>query len=174
MNVAELRDRYAAMSDDQIVQLASESGLFPEAAQALNEERTKRALTEEDVADHVREVARRQLQMKAGNNVFFRSRGTGIAFRGKRFASQEDQRLGIQLRTRWFVLSWIPLFPLGTYRIRYSGPPPRFWHRNTTCDIVSQERLDWRMIFQVWSIAASVLLLVCLTLWLFIQFRVVR
>lgn len=111
--------------------------------------------------------------MQAGSNVFFRVRGTGIAFRGSRFASPEDERLGIQLCTRWFILCWIPLFPLGSYRIRHQGAAPRFWRRKSKHEVFSQEKLDWEMVLRVWLVTAFAFLALYLALWLLVRMRAI-
>lgn len=153
------------MTDDQLLQIAGGgSGLCPEAAQALGEELAARRLKEPDVEQYLNAVSHQQLQIKAGTNVFFRTRGTGIAFRGRRFASEEDERLGIWLCTRWFILCWVPLVPLGSYRIRFDGPLPRFWRRPPSYKVISQQRLDWGTVMRIWGIEAAVILLLSVVL----------
>jgi hypothetical protein len=161
--------KYRDMTDDQVVQLASEGGLLPAAEQALSGELAARGLTEADVRQHVEAVSRQRLQMKLSGNKYLHHRGTGIAFRGSRYASDEDERLGIQLRTRWIVLCWIPLIPIGSYRLRYDGRS-RFWRRRNF-EAVSKENLDWETVIKIWSITAAAFLLAWLTIWILIRFN---
>lgn len=171
-NVAELSERYASMAESQLLQIAVEGGLSPGAADLLKEEMARRGLKDADIARQAAEVTYRRLQMQAGNNVFFRTRGTGLSFRGSRFASQEDERLGILLCTRWFLLCWVPLFPLGSYRIRFNGPTPRFWRRKGRYEVLSHEKLDWEMVLRVWSLTALAFLLVFLAIWILMRIHI--
>jgi hypothetical protein len=164
--------KYRDMTSEQIVRLASKGGLLPEAEHALNEELAARDLKEADVRQYTEALSQQKLQMKLTGNKYLHHRGTGIAFRGRKYASDEDERRGIQLRTRWLILCWIPLIPLGSYRLRYDGMPSRFWQRQVF-EAVSQEKLDWETVIRVWSLTASILLLLYLTFWILIRLNVI-
>ena len=152
------REAYRRMPDYQIMQIASEGGLVPEAVQALNEELAARGASTQDINQHVEYVAHQKLLQRVGNNILYVPHGVGIAFRGKRFSSIEDERLGIELRTRWIILFWIPVIPIGSYRIIWGTSSSTFWGRGKSFQIVSEEKLDLQQVLTIWSIPVVILL----------------
>jgi hypothetical protein len=95
------------------------------------------------------------------NHVYFFS-GIGVGFRGRGFKSESDRAAGIELRTRWIIVLWLPLIPLGSYRLRRSkrmGPGGKI---KRILELHSKEPLAWRQVFRMWSLTAAgiVLLLV--------------
>lgn len=82
--------------------------------------------------------------------------GIGVGFRGKTFVSREDQAGRIALRTRWIILGWIPLIPIGSYRIRET---PATRTRRTSFELISKEPLALSQISKVWLATIAFLLL---------------
>ncbi|HZL26058.1 MAG TPA: hypothetical protein VFC39_05965 [Acidobacteriaceae bacterium] len=129
------------MTDGEILHLAAEGGFKPEAKAALAEQLAMREISPAAI-DAERERQRHaDLQAKVGRNPFIPYRGTGLKFRGKTFLSEEDEARGIYVQTRWFVMWWLCLVPLGSYRVRIAPSDRRGY------EIMSRERLHWR---QVW------------------------
>jgi len=73
--------------------------------------------------------------------------GIGVDFRGKTFMSPEDKAAGIVLRTRWIILGWVPLIPIGSYRIRKIAATR---NRGRGFELVSKEPLALIQIAKVW------------------------
>jgi hypothetical protein len=132
---------YAAMSDEEILHLAAEGGLKPEAEAAFAEQLSARNISAEAVEAERARQEHAKLQAKVGSNPFWPYRGTGLKFRGKAFLSKEDEERGIWVQTRWFVMWWLCLVPLGSYRVREAVDDPRGY------EIMSREPLHLK---QVW------------------------
>jgi hypothetical protein len=85
------------------------------------------------------------------NGLFY---GCGAAFRGSFYASPEDRAANIETRTRWIVLFYVPLIPLGTYRlIRVKEMVSLRGQLVTRTALVSEEPLAWGQIARVWAIS---------------------
>ena len=137
----DFRPLYTAMSDEEILHLAAEGGLRPEAEAAFAEQVAARNISVESVKAERERQEHAKLQAKVGSNPFWPYRGTGLKFRGKAFRSKQDEERGISIQTRWFVMWWLCLVPLGSYRVRAAPDDPRGY------EIMSRERLYWP---QVW------------------------
>jgi hypothetical protein len=133
----DFRAMYAAMSDEEILHLAAEGGLRPEAKSAFAEQLAMRNISAKAVEAERERQEHAKLQAKVGSNPFWSYRGTGLKFRGKAFLSKEDEERGIAIQTRWFVMWWLCLVPLGSYRVRALADDPRGY------EIMSRERLHW-------------------------------
>ena len=132
---------YAAMPDEEILHLAAEGGLRPEAKAALTEQLALRNICAEEIEAERERQEHTKLQAKVGSNPFWPYRGTGLKFRGKAFLSEEDEARGIYVQTRWYVMWWLCLVPLGSYRVRVAAEDPRGY------EIMSREPLHLK---QVW------------------------
>jgi len=146
---------YAAMSDEEVLHLAAEAGLTPEAEVAFAEQVAERGISPEAVAAERERQELAKLQAKVGSNPFWSYRGTGLKFRGKAFLSKEDEERGIWVQTRWFVMWWLCVVPLGSYRVRAVASDPRGY------DIMSREPLH---LGQVWTGLGKTVLVVLLVL----------
>ena len=153
--VEDFRALYAAMSDEEILHLAAEGGLRPEAEAAFVEQLVARNISAEAVEAERGRQEHAKLQARVGNNPFWSYRGTGLKFRGKAFLSKEDEERGIWVQTRWFVMWWLCLVPLGSYRVR-AAPNDRRGY-----EIMSREPLHPG---QVWMGLGKTLLVVLLVL----------
>jgi len=142
--------QYQDMSDSALTQLASEGGLRPEAEIALNAELRKRSISSKEVRAVRVEHKRTKLQAVA-NNPFYSHRGTGLRFRGNKFFTEVDRNSGITVVTRWIVFAFMPLIPIGSYRIKrhadYNKP-----------EIVSKIPLQWDQVWSGWGVAAMIAL----------------
>ena len=146
--------RYREMTVEQLMQVAHEGELQPVAAEALATEMAVRHITELQRKEYAQHVAHQRLQLQYQEKSLSATRGVKIAFRGPRFLSVEDRSHGIEGRTRWLSILWIPLIPLGSFRVRAN--PPRVVPRY---EVLSKIELDWAEVLRVWSIEASVVLL---------------
>ncbi len=151
----DLRALYAAMSDEEILHLAAEGGLTPEAEVAFAEQLAVRNISAEAIEAERERQELAKLQAKVGSNPFWSYRGTGLKFRGKAFLSKEDEERGVWVQTRWFVMWWLCLVPLGSYRVRVAPGNPRGY------EIMSREPLHLK---QVWVGLGKTVLVILLVL----------
>ena len=152
---------YREMTVEQLMQVAHEGELQPMAAEALATEMAARRITEPQRKEYAQYVAQQRLQLQYQEKSLSATRGVKIAFRGPRFLSVEDRSNGIECRTRWLSILWIPLIPLGSFRV-HANPPrvvPRY-------EILSKVELNWAEVLRVWSIEASAVLLLITGLFL--------
>jgi hypothetical protein len=156
----EFRAMYAEMSHDEILQLAAEGGLRPEAEVVFSEQVRLRKISAADVDAERERLRRAKLQATVGRNPYWGREGLGLRFRGRSFRSAEDEMHRISVRTRWVVFCWMSIVPLGSYRVKEAvGDKKKF-------EIVSKEPLEWGQVFEGWMLAgAVVLVLVCLSMW---------
>ena len=153
-------EQYRALSDQAITQLAIEGGLRPEADIALHAEMQKRSIGVKDVKSLKEEQEKTKLQMQVGHNPYSSFRGTGLRLLGRKFLSEDDQTKEIIVVTRWIVFAFMPLIPLGSYRVIEST----YGTSNPT--IVSKVRLKWDQVCNGWMLTGSVvILLACVWLW---------
>lgn len=150
----DFRALYAAMSDEEILHLAAEGGLRPEAEAAFVEQVAARAISVEAIEAERERQELANLQAKVGSNPFWGYRGTGLKFRGKAFLSQEDEERGVWVQTRWFVVWWLCLVPLGSYRVREKPDDPRGY------EVLSREPLHLKQVSAGLMKTVFVLLLV--------------
>ncbi len=150
---------YEQMSDGALLRIAMDRAeLTPEAGAALEAQLAKRGLGEEQVRSFASSyradvAAEERAQAQRGPESFMSRRGIGTAFYGKRDLKQMQNREQYQA-TRWFVIFWVPLVPLGTYIV----------HRTTTTwmglfddvRVVRKVPLDWEQVFKTWAVAALV------------------
>lgn len=149
MTTADFAVRYEALSDSALTQLASEGGLRPEAEIALSAELQRRSIDAKEVSALRVEQERVKLQTAANNPYFYQ--GTGLRFRGKKFLTESDQRHGITVVTRWIVFAFMPLIPLGSYRVKQ----PTGWGKT---EIISKLPLQWDQVWKGWGSALLVVL----------------
>jgi hypothetical protein len=124
----DFREAYDRMSDGELLHLASQAGtLVPEARALLQLELQKRNLTQLDISryqvDSARDQAEREHSRPRVDTWSFH--GLGLMFYGKRDFCAD----GSYLATQWFVVSWIPLVPLATARVKRTTSIRGFIHR---------------------------------------------
>jgi hypothetical protein len=165
---ADFAATYQNMSDGQLLQTANESGLIPEAYQALTQELHRLNLKKTDLPRHM-ESHRARLQREASERELPLSRfgGTGYFFFGRRYLNQADQEANIQLRTKWVAISYLPLVPLASYRFqcRHEGSK---WFGWTEQNPLGRVPLNWDQVFLTLLKASPFYLaiLVLLVLWI--------
>jgi hypothetical protein len=159
MTTEDFAAQYQALSDDALAHLASEGGLRPEADLALQAEIQKRSIGMKEIRLLRAEQKKAKLQMEAGNNPYS-YQGTGLQLRGHKFLSETDKDKGIVVATRWIVFSFLPLVPLGSYRVKESGDV------NGKTVIVKKVKLQWDQVSNEWMKTGSVVILLwCAWLW---------
>jgi hypothetical protein len=152
--------QYRALSDEAITQLAIDGGLRPEANVALQAEMRKRSIGTRQVRSLRVEQKKAQLQARVGHNPYFSYRGIGLRFRGNKFLSEADKNKDIIVVTRWIVFSFMPLIPLGSYRVMESTDG------DSDPTIVGKVRLQWDQVCNGWMQTGSVVILLgCAWLW---------
>jgi hypothetical protein len=151
MNSEDFAAQYRALSDEAITQLASEGGLRPEADVALREEMRKRSIGTKEVRSLRVKQKKAKLQARVGNNPYS-YRGTGLRLRGDKFLTEADRNKGITVVTRWIVFAFMPLIPLGSYRVT------RSIDGDSNPQIVSKVPLQWDQVLEGWKTALLVML----------------
>ncbi len=152
--------QYRALSNEAITQLAIEGGLRPEANVALQAEMRKRWIGTRQVRSLRVEQKKAQLQKRVGNNPYFSYRGIGLRLRGNKFLSDADKNKEIIVVTRWIVFAFMPLIPLGSYRVMESTDG------DSDPTILGKVRLQWDQVCNGWMQTGSVLILLgCAWLW---------
>ncbi len=143
--------QYRALSDEAITQLASEGGLRLEADEVLRAEMSRRSIGSKDVRSLRVKQKKKKLQMQAGNNPYS-YRGNGLQLRGDKFLNDTDKNRGITVATRWIVLGYMSIVPIGSYRIRRSVAG------RDKPQIVGKVKLQWDQVFAGWKVTSLVLL----------------
>jgi hypothetical protein len=160
MNSEDFAAQYQALSDEAITQLASEGGLRPEADIALRAEMHRRSIGTKQVRFLRVEQKKAQLQARVGHNPYFSYRGIGLRLRGNKFLSEADKDKEIIVVTRWIVFAFMPLIPLGSYRVMESTDG------DSNSTIVGKVRLQWDQVCNGWMRTGSVVILLgCAWLW---------
>ena len=150
--------QYAAYSDAELLRLASEGGLREEAELALREELRKRQIFPHAVRQEKLHRKRAELQRTVGSNPYFTSRGTGLTFRGAKYLASKDESK-VVVKTRWLVILWMSILPLGSYRIREDDTDRGF-------TVLKKEKLQWDQVITGWMQTGSVVILLgCALLW---------
>jgi hypothetical protein len=100
-----------------------------------------------------RELAK--IRERFGANHVYLFSGIGVGFRGRHFKSESDRVAGIELRTRWIIVLWLPLIPIGSYRIRRSKRVAPGGRSKWVLELFSKEPLAWRQVFRMWTLTAA-------------------
>ncbi len=148
INEHDYASQYATLSDGEILQLAREGGLRPEADIALRAEMHKRSIGAAEVQSLRVEQMKTELQMSVGHNPS--NRGTGLSLQGHKFLTQEDREKRIVVVTRWIVSLFMPLIPIGSYRVKEQ--------LNAKPEIIGKVPLQWDQVLEGWKKAAMIIL----------------
>jgi hypothetical protein len=157
---------YQHMTRDELLNLAQERDqLTDEACVALDSEISKRQIGATEIVGYARESL---AQVKAAERRINRSR---IVYetRNKSFIGKRNRKLDPRRRveefdtTLWFVLL-IPVFPMGSYRIRRRLR--RWWSpcRSMRLHILDTRPRDWEQILVTWVKTATILFALSLAL----------
>jgi hypothetical protein len=122
-----LAEKYRNLSDDNLLQLALDGGLTAEAELALRTEMGRRSLSKKDVNALADWEEQQKPPPPPPQRVFL---GYGTRFVGKKFLTPEDERQGIFVATKFVVLRYSSIFPIGSYRvIQRDGKVPQIENR---------------------------------------------
>jgi hypothetical protein len=143
--------QYQALSDDAITQLAAEGGLRPEADVALKAEMHRRSIGASGVRALQVKQEKAKLQMTVGHNPYD-YRGSGLQLRGDKFLDETDRHRGITTVTRWIVFCYMPIIPIGSYRVKHSVKDEKH------PEIIGKVNLQWDQVLDGWKKAAAVFL----------------
>ena len=93
-----------------------------------------------------------RIRRNFGRNGMYLFSGVGVDFRGRDFKSESDRAAGIETRTRWIIGLWLPLIPIGSYRIRTSKRVASGGRTKRVLELFSEEPLAWRQVLRMWSL----------------------
>ena len=143
---SELLSTYQHMTDGQLLEIANEGGFRPEAELALAEELHRRKLKLSDLPLY-KETLDDRLQAETKQKSF---RGTGLRFYGRKFLNEADKQANIQIKTKWFAFSYIPLIPLASYRFQCSGSPDKWFQWSRQRRPLGRVPLNWNQAVMTW------------------------
>lgn len=149
-NAGELQEYYQSLTDDELLKLKSEGGFTEEAKEVLSNELALRKLAPCDVKRYVDETGRNKLHEDV------RERGggyrmPGLQFFGRRYLNDADKEANIQIRTKWFTMSGIPLIPLASYRFKCTSNPGKWFRAKSQQEVIDRVPLDWVQVFMTWG-----------------------
>jgi hypothetical protein len=157
MKTKDFAAQYQTLTDDEIAQLASEGGLRPEADIALKEEMHRRSIGAAEVRALRERQEKTNLQMAVGHNPYD-YRGSGLQLRGDKFLDETDRHRGITTVTRWIVFCYMPIIPIGSYRVKRSVRDEKH------PEIIGKVNLQWDQVFRGWMTTALIVLAFVCTL----------
>jgi hypothetical protein len=143
------QEYYQTLTDDQLLKLRSEGGFTEEAEQTLRSELGRRKLASADLKRYVAEIERTKLREEVeerGGGY----RTPGLQLFGRRYLNEGDRETSIQVRTKWFTMSGIPLIPIASYRFKYTGNPGEGSRADTQQHVIGRVPLDWAQVFMTW------------------------
>jgi hypothetical protein len=77
--------------------------------------------------------------------------GIGTTLYGKREVSPSD---GTYIATQWFIIFYLPIFPLASYRVRRGKTRPGFLLPSLITDYqLSRVRLNWRQVLNTYLVS---------------------
>jgi hypothetical protein len=151
MSTEDFAAQYRALSDETITQLAAEGGLRPEADVALKAEMHRRSIGTTEVRALQKKQEKTKLQMTVGHNPYD-YRGSGLQLRGDKFLDETDRHRGITTVTRWIVFGYMPIIPIGSYRVKRSVRDEKH------PEIIGKVDLQWDQVLDGWKKTVMVFL----------------
>jgi hypothetical protein len=152
---------YTQLTLDELLQAAHDKEqLTDEARHALDSELSRREITISDIAANEADTAAAEsAESREVREVAFSPGGIARKLLGKsNYACDERHRVEEFDRTLWFVLFFIPLFPIASYRIRRRF---RHWWQFWTPDVyhvLDKLPRDWEQILVTWIKTVVILL----------------
>lgn len=131
-------------------------GFTADAEEVLARELTRRNLTPGDLKRYVAVTQRNQLRDEVTERGG-RYRSLGFQFFGGRYRNESDRRAAIQVRTKWFTISGIPLIPIASYRFKRGGHAGQWSRTRTRRGVIERVPLDWAQVFTTWLKTAAML-----------------
>ena len=152
-----LEEYYKALTDRELLNRARESGYTYEGKQVLHAELARRKLAPRDVKHFAAEIERNDLR----DEVTERGGGyrdPGIQFFGRSYLNERDRNANIQVRTKWFTISGIPLIPIASYRFKGAGDSGARSSNHTRQEVIGRVPLYWPQIFMTFAKTASIII----------------
>ena len=147
--MTEYQNTYARMTDEQLLNLASDrASLLPDAMVALDSELAKRNFGQQEIKEQAECVRRGQIEDESAKPLARSFNGIGTSVYGKR-SFQPD---GSYITTLWIVLGWVPVIPLKSFRVKEAGPEkliPFGWSRPYY--VLNKSRPDVRQVINIYS-----------------------
>ncbi len=156
-NATELEKYYETLTDRELLNLRAESGFTVEAEQVLGKELVRRHLGSGDVKKYVAASERNDLRdevVERGGGY----RSLGLQFFGKSFLNESDRSANIQVRTKWFTVSGIPLIPIASYRFKCATNSGSSFPTNTQRSVINRVPLNWSQVFITFAKTAMLLM----------------
>jgi hypothetical protein len=152
----ELENYYKTLTDQELLNLKREGGFTDEAEQVLANELKRRNLTSGDLKRAAVESERSNLreEVEERGGVY---RSFGLQFFGRSYISEADREANIQLRTKWFTMSGIPLVPIASYRFKCTGSPGKWSTGDTQQRVIDRIPLNWGQVCLTWVKTATIL-----------------
>jgi len=146
--------QYRNMTDDQLLQIASEGGLIDEATVALQSEIASRKLTPKEISSYkADQLQYKREQVERANESF--------VFRlfGRKVISQDDTTHRVVIRTKWFAPRGIPVFPVASYR--YSWEQKTIGKATSTHErLIDRVPLNWGQVIRTGAITYGLIILI--------------
>jgi hypothetical protein len=123
----------------------------------LCRELARRNLTPADVERYIAVSERSKLRdevIERGGGY----RSFGLQFFGGSYLNEADKKANIQLRTKWFTISGIPLIPISSYRFKCTSSSGKRFLTNTPQRVVDRVPLNWAQVFMTWIKTALLLI----------------
>jgi len=137
-----LEEYYKALTDHELLNRARENGYTHEAEQVLHAELARRKLAPREVKHFAAEIERNDLR----DEVTERGGGyrrPGIQFFGGSYLNESDRNANIQVMTKWFTISGIPLIPIASYRFKGAGGLVDRTRNHSRQEVIGRVPLYW-------------------------------
>lgn len=169
---------YQNLTDDEVLQIATErEQLTDDARIVLDSELARRKLSIKDVQsqriayERADKLEKARTQHRILNRGSVGSSGVGIKFLGKRNIRRDPSGESEEyVATRWFVVLWIPIFPIATFTVRRSLSRWMGLTLKSDPEIIERHSRDWEQILLTWVKAATVLFVLRVA-YLFLEFH---
>src|ERR1035438_8425409 len=115
-----LDEYYKTLTDQELLNRAREVGFTDEAERVQRKELASRNLGHRDVKRYIALSERGKLR----DEVIERGGGyrrLGLQFFGGTYLNEADKKANIQVRTKWFTISGVPLIPIASFRSKCKG-----------------------------------------------------
>lgn len=166
MDVADFAAEYKTKADEELLSIHYDAAeLTDDARVALSAELKARGLDRPDTVAGFRkqELQRREDESLARPTIFDRRKVIGSRFGKSNYEYDSETGTETFTTTLFFVLSGLPLIPIGTYRVE-KKKGFRYDYR-----ILERVPLDWQQVLSWWSVTAIGLLLTILMFRLFVM-----
>lgn len=151
-----LAEYYQSLSDQGLLSLASEGGFTGEAREVLHQELARRNLKTGDVKRFAAETEHGNLREEATE----RGGGyrlPGLQLFGRSYLNEVDRKDNIQVRTKWFTISGIPLVPIASYRFKCAGSSGKGPLAEAALTVIDRVPLNWAQVFMTWFKTAALI-----------------